>query len=139
MTTTYLLDDIETYIVADVATNYTFGTNLFAGLMPDTPDKCSVLFEYEGGAPDYVFGASNSLPAISYPHLQVVSRDTSYAGSRTDANTICALLEGIVNQTINGTFYFRIARLQDPFFMHRDKVKNRVYFACNYEVFRQPD
>lgn len=136
MATTYLLDDATMYLAANIG-GLTFGTNLFGGLLPDTPDTAVACFEYSGEAPIYVMGPQ-TLPAISQPNLHVVCRDVSYVTARAQAEGCARALEQIVNMTVNTTYYLRVARLQDPFFMHRDAVKNRVYFACNFEVMREP-
>jgi hypothetical protein len=140
--TTYLLEDMAEYIAAN--TSYVGGTNLFASLIPDDIEGLVVgIFEYQGQPPQYVMGAANPLPAISNPHLQVVVRadpmdsGDAYPNAMADATTICEALETIVNETVNGTLYFRVARLQDPFLMDRD-ARRRIYIACNYEVMRQP-
>lgn len=134
--TTYLLDDMQIYVASNVG-GLTFGTNLFVGAFPDTPDTVTALFEYSGMAPEYVMGPS-TLPAIAQPHLQVVTRDPTYPGARDQCETVARALEEICNQTVNGTYYLRVARLQDPFFMQRDAVKRRIFFACNFEIMREP-
>lgn len=136
MTTTYLLDDVTTFLTAS-AEPLTFGTNLFAGLLPDNPDSATACFEYSGIEPLYTMGPS-TLPAIAQPHLQIVARDISYTAARDSAEATARVLETVVNMALSGTNYLRIARLQDPFFMQRDTVKNRVYFACNFDVMRVP-
>ena len=42
-------------------------------------------------------------------------------------------LDGVVNQTINGTSYVRVAALQSPFFLEFDDNK-RYLFAVNFTV-----
>lgn len=139
MATTYLLDDMEVYL-SGAGLGLTFGTNFYASMLPDasdTPDTILVIFEYAGEAPEYMMGP-RSLPAISQPHLQVVTRDVNYQAARADCESATRALEAIVNTTINTTFYQRVERLQDPFFMQRDAVRNRVYFVCNFAVMRVP-
>jgi hypothetical protein len=134
--TTYLLDDMEVFL-SGAGLGLTFASNLFASMMPDEPDSVTVMYEYSGYAPEYTMGP-NSLPAIAQPHLQIVTRDVSYTSSRADCEAAARSLESICNQTVNTTYYERVARLQDPFFMKRDAVRNRVYFCCNFEVMRTP-
>lgn len=139
---TFLLDDLcQVYLPAQ-SLSLTFGTNLFAGLMPDAnnnaeiPDAVTAISEFPGEAPEYLMGPS-SLPAWTIPHIQVLSRNPSYTGARATCDAIVRALEKVVNQTINTTYYERIERLQDPFFLHRD-VNRRVFFACNMKVMRTP-
>ena len=134
--TTYFLDDMALYI----EDNSTFvgGVDLFAGLLPDDLETTAVgIFEYSGGSPVYVMGEDQHLPAWSQPNLQVIVRTS--AGYETGISTITALttsLEMVVNQYINGTWYYRIARKQDPFLMDRD-ARRRVYMVCNFDVMRK--
>jgi hypothetical protein len=136
MTTTYLLDDVGTYL-AGAGLGLVEGTNLYLGYLKDNPDSCLALFEYDGMAPMYTMGPQ-SLPAIAQPHLQIVWRDVGYVQARTGAESVTRALEQVTNQNVNGTYYERIERLQDPFFMQRDTVKYRVYFACNFGIMRTP-
>lgn len=155
----YLLDEVTTYVVntsnasiggqnpltyyASQSTQMTEGTNTFVGFVPDDPDVTTSFYEYEGRDPEYVFGAGNSLPVITRPHLQIVCRDQYYEYARDQCESVVRLLEQIVNQQLSAatgqgyTLYYRINRIQDPFLFSRDK-KRRVYFACNMDVERQP-
>lgn len=137
MTTTYLLDDMSGFLAA-AGLGLTEMVNLYASMLPDAPDMVVTLFEYAGLPPEYVMGADNPLPAISRPDLQVVARDVSYPAARATCEGATRALETICNQTINGTYYERVERNQDPFFMKRDSVRNRVYFVCNFSVMRSP-
>lgn len=135
MTThTFLLDDIAAMLSANPGNDLDSGTNLFIGLMPDQPDTATSVFEYDGSPPVYTMGPITT-PAISQPHLQIVCRDVTYIAARAQCNLLTTEIEG-ADVTYNGTYYERVARLQDPFFMHRDTVKNRVYFACNFEIMK---
>jgi hypothetical protein len=140
---TYLLDDLVIYIEAN--SSYVLGDNLFEGLMPqiattEAPDTAVSLFEYAGEPPDYVYGSS-TLPAIAHPRVQILSRSGpgvgSYALARDNCEAIVRILETITNTLVNTTWYERVARLQEPFMMHRD-AHRRTFFACNMEVFRTP-
>lgn len=134
---TYILDDLAQVFLPAAGLGLIFGTNLYAGLMPDHPDVASTLFEYPGAKPEYVMGAANPLPAIAHPRVQVVSRNPDYQAGRDVIEQIVRTLEAVCNQTINGTYYERIERLQDPFLMHRD-TSRRCFFACNVDVARTP-
>lgn len=127
-----ILEDLAVFLPTQ-SLGYTFGTNLFAQLMPDQPDALTSMFEYPGNAPEYVFGAANPQPALSHPRIQVVVRDTNPLTARSTIEAVTKKLEAVVNQTINGTYYERIERLQDPFFLHRD-AKRRSFYAVNLTV-----
>lgn len=133
--TTYLLDDLAGFLAGynAGALGLTIGVNLFKGLLPNTAGTTVALFEYPGSEPDYVMGAANPLPAVSHPRLQVLARDIAYSDGRSTVEQSVRALETIVNATINGTYYLRAARIQDPFLLHRD-ARRRTYFACNVDV-----
>lgn len=111
----------------------TLGTNLFIGRLPDSPDTCVVLYEYGGSAPDSLMGTG--LPAIQNPAVQVVVRSASYAAAETLATTCWTTLEGIVNQTLTATLYYRVSAIQSPFPLERDS-QDRIVFVQNFDVQR---
>lgn len=138
--TSYLLDDIAvTYLPNN--TPLVFGENLFASLLPDVgDDTVNSVNEYPGMKGKDVFGASNPLPAISMPKIQVISRglEEDYLTVRENAYIIWNALLLITNLSINGTLYQRVESIQsEPFFLQRDDSR-RVYFCCNYQIYRSP-
>lgn len=50
------------------------GTDLFVGRMPDSPDLCICIYEYDGIPPAETMGAH--LPVAETPRVQVVVRGT---------------------------------------------------------------
>lgn len=137
------LDEVATYIAAQSAGDaapLVWGTNLYASVLPDTdaagaatPDRCVALYEYGGAAETYTMGPA-TLPAWGSPHLQVVTRDVNYVGSRGLAQQLWKLLQQ-ANLTVAGTLWLRIEPLGQPYLLERD-VKNRVLCVANYEVNR---
>ena len=134
---TFLLDDICAVYLPTAGLSLTFGTNLFAGLLPDQPDNAVSVFEYPGEMPEYTMGP-NTLPVWSMPRAQVVVRNLSYPAGRSIIEDIARALEAMTNQTINSASYLRVERLQDPFLMHRDNSR-RVFFAVNFRIHRVPN
>jgi hypothetical protein len=139
MPVTYPLDDlVASYLPAH--SSLVFGTNLFAGLLPDAPDAASAVFEYPGGPGIDTFqdpflpGGLRTFEEVS---LQAISRDVSLQLARTTIDTIYKTLSTVVNLTINGNTYFRVVGKQPPFFLHRD-ASRRVYYAVNFYVLRRP-
>lgn len=135
--TVFMLDDMAEYLDANPANDLTSGSNLRVGLMPDQPDSTTAIFEYSGLPPTYLYGP-RTLPAISNPSLQIICRDVSYVTARAQCFLITEELEAITNLTVNGNYYERVSRKQDPFFLKRDSVRFRVYFACNFDVSFEP-
>lgn len=126
-----LLDDLGAYLGSQVA-SLTLGTNLFLGRMPDTPDTCVALYEYGGDVPLNVMG-SDALPPVEQPRLQVLVRAAGYSSARTLALECWTEIEGILNESLSGTLYHRVAANQSPFPLERDS-QDRVIWAQNFRV-----
>ena len=124
------LDHVCSYV--DGATAFTESTNLFKGLMPETPDTCVTLYETPGRQPSEQMG--NSQGGTERPNLQVISRASDYVTARTNAQTVWNALRLVTEQTLSGVRYLRIQPLQSPFLLNRDDNQRvRVAFNCMVE------
>lgn len=132
-----VLEDMIVFLTG-AGLGFTLGTNLHASIIPDSPDSVVAIFEYAGQPPDYVFGG-RTLPAFSKPHVQVVTRGAAEDGltPRTTIESVGRALEGIINQTINGTYYERVERVAEPSLLERD-VNRRALWVWNFAVTRTP-
>ena len=126
-----LLDDVGTYLAGQVG-SLTLGTNLFLGRMPDEPDTCVALFEYGGDAPVNTMG-SDAMPPVEQPRIQILTRASGYSSARTLAISCFAALEAVLNESLSGTRYHRVAANQSPFPLERDS-RDRVVWAQNFRV-----
>jgi len=125
-----LLDDVATFV--DTSTALTVGTDLFKGLMPDTPDACVALYETPGEMALEMGGGST--PTVERPHLQVISRAADYVTARNNSQTVHNAIRGVTDQTLSGRRYLRIQPLQDPYMMGRDENRRvKVVFNCSVE------
>ena len=117
--------DIKSYLVdAGQSTSL-----LRLGRLPPDPDDAVALIAYTGLRPEFVHnvaGISRDRPA-----LQVLVRSKVYATAQATAQAIYELLAGLVNETINTTFYQRCEPLGSPFLMNRD-ANERAIIAANY-------
>jgi hypothetical protein len=88
----------------------TLGTNIFLSLMPDTPDVCIAVYEYEGLPPLDTFGASVTV-ALDRPSIQVMTRASrnDYVTGRDKAVDVRNSLAKISNQSLSGIQILRIA------------------------------
>jgi len=129
-----VLDDLGVFV--ETAALATVGTNLFLGHMPETPSVCCAFLEYGGDAPmrNQSEGAARS-GALSgeKPRIQLLCRNTSYPTGHALIRSMATALDGVVNQTINGVFYIRIAAMQPPFLIEMDDNK-RYVFAVNFSI-----
>lgn len=107
-TTSTILEAVGAHIDANNAT-LTLGTNLTYGYMPETPDLCVAVYEYQGIPPLATFG--NQAFEIDRPSIQVVVRASKndYPAARNLAQDLRILLAAVVDTSINGLRVVRLA------------------------------
>lgn len=107
-TTATILEAVGTYIDSNDAT-LTVGTNIHYGYMPESPDLCVAIYEYQGQAPMATFGASAF--EVDRPSVQVVVRapKDDYPAARNLAQDLRILLAAVTDTTINGLRVVRLA------------------------------
>ncbi len=105
-----VLESVGNYIDTNSA-DLTLGTNLFLSKMPESPDFCVAVFEYEGLPPIETFGSSGF--SVDRPSLQIMVRATreDYVTARDKAATLRNLISGISNTTISDIGILRVASL----------------------------
>lgn len=93
----------------DANSSLTLGVNLFLSKMPQTPDACVAIFEYEGMPPIENFGSSGY--SISRPSIQVMVRGAreDYVGARDLAETLRASVSSISNTILSSVGILRVA------------------------------
>lgn len=127
-----ILDEIAAYI----ATNGhgTVGTTIFKGRMPEAPADAIALHEYGGGSPDFTHDSDT--PIMESPRVQVMVRHSSYSTGRTLIEAIYRDLCRVHNQSLSGTYYYRLIPQQSPFYLRRDE-NERVEFTVNFQANKQ--
>lgn len=109
-------------------------TNLFLAKMPDSPDLCVTIFEYEGFAPMEVFG--NTPYAVDQPRVQIIVRaardDYKAAWDKLDA--VRQLVSNLTDITISGTKILRVASLGSSIPLGLDD-KDRPRLTTNFQAF----
>lgn len=111
----------------------TLGTDLFKGLLPDTPDACVALIETGGQASEHALGSAVGAPAWEAPSFQVICRAgrRDYSTARIKANDVFKKLDGLVNTTLSSVRYFSIFAIQAPFSLPRDdQERPLLVFNC---------
>lgn len=136
-----LLDEIAVKLQA--LSVGTVGVDLFKGVMPETPDACTAVFEYGGRMPTFGFGTAG----VDYesPSVQVLCRGVKddYQTPRDLAETAYQGLAAVEAETLTsdstGTsaFYHWIHPIQCPFCLDRD-ANGRVLFAFNCAIDKEP-
>lgn len=127
--------------VIETAGLATSGTNLFAGGLPPDPVLCCALIEYGGEPPirtQNEGAAHSSAQGGEQPRFQLLCRAATYSTGRSLIQQIWHVLDAIVNEEIQGTFYQRVAALQSPFLLERD-ANDRWIFICNFTASKETD
>ena len=66
------------------STLLTVGTNVFAHLLPDSPNTAVAVYEAPSVAPEYVWGST--APWVHHARVRIVARSTSVATARARAD-----------------------------------------------------
>ena len=112
----------------------TQGTNLFLAKMPDSPDLCVTLYEYEGSFPTEHFGGNPY--DVDQPRIQVVCRAArdDYPTARDKVHAIRGLLADLTDITISSTKILRVASLGAYVPLGLDE-KDRPRIAANFQCY----
>lgn len=129
-----VLEALGAYIDTNRA-DLTIGTNLFLSKMPDTPDVCVCIYEYQGSAPVMTFGSTPI--EIDRPSVQIsvrAARD-DYATARDLAQALRTLVSGIVNVTSSNVVLKRIEPTGSFYPLSVDQLERpRVVFNMDCHV-----
>lgn len=105
--------------------------DLFLGTRPDKPPKITCLYEYPGGAPEYV--QDQQLPVAEKPQLQVVTRAKTYEEAHDQAWRVWRALAVVTNATLGTTYYRSIRPNGSPAVLLRDS-DDRVLMFFNASI-----
>lgn len=112
------------------------GVTIFKGILPPEPNFAIQVFDSGGDDPAFPMGAGIA-GVIEQPRLQILVRSDDPLQARVVAWNIWKDLSLVCNETVNGTYYLRIAPRQSPFMIENDDAE-RTRIVCNYEAARQP-
>jgi len=87
------------------------GTDLFLGMMPNSPDECVALYEYSGAAPLEVLVSDDA--TLERPSIQVMTRAgrNDYPTARTLMANVRDALTAITDDTISDVRFLRVHSL----------------------------
>jgi Bacteriophage minor capsid protein len=130
-----VLEAVGDYLAANG--HGTLGTDLFLGRMPETPDLCRAVYEYEGAPPVETMGAAAT--AVDKPRIQVLCRGgrDDYPAARDEAQEIRALLGAVASVTLSGIVVLRIRPLGSVNSLGPDG-NDRPLVTVNFEAFVLP-
>lgn len=104
-----------------------FGTDLFIGVLPDSPNNVVILND-PGGMPQLRYG-------MERPSLQVFVRNKDYTSGYDLVKDIKYYLHEKNNETWNSTRYISIMNRSEIAFLGQDE-KNRFEWSVNFLIHR---
>lgn len=124
----YLLDDIAQFLVEREICEG-LAVDIFTDKLPDAPDNCYAIFEYDG-LPE--------MPWESAVHrnVQIICRGTTASIAKANATSVHNLIKESLDETGRIDFNSRFTQTtlrQTPFKVDEDE-KNRVVFGFNLGV-----
>jgi len=123
-------EDIKDFLLDDSSLALTFGTDLFVGYTPDSPD--AVVGVYDSGGDGIEMDYTYERPSVQ---VRIRGDKGAYRAAQMRGQAIRDYLKGIVNQTKNSARYLAIWPKGDVLFIGRDE-KNRPMFSVNFTAHR---
>jgi len=122
--------DIKDFLVT--ALIGTFGTDLWIGNMPSSPDASVLVSDASGFKPE-------SRYTWDRPGIKILVRaaEGGYENAYNKAGAVKTALHGQVNVVVNSTVYKCIVAAHEPMYLGEDK-ENRPLFSINFEAQRTP-
>lgn len=132
-----LMTDLAMHVEAYSQVGLTQGLNLFGGVLPDGSDNAVALLRFAGPPPEYVFG--RAAPSREFYGVQCLVRHADYATGELWAFDAYAVLQSIVNTTINnGPRVVECKPSNAPAFVgYTDD--GLCLFSANFELSIEPD
>lgn len=130
-----ILDDII-YYLSGAAIGLTSGTNLFASVMPDAPDRACGVYEAGGYSPIHAMSGSAGSALVERPRVQVITRAGNYQAARQLAQNVFQSLDGLTNAVINNTNYLLLSAVASPAAMGLDST-GRHRIVINFDVIKK--
>jgi len=127
-------EDIKDMLEAESALAFTFGTDLFIGKEPATPDNCVTLFDTGGMPPQLTLTGQGE--DYFYPSIQVRVRNRAYMTGWLLAENIREALHGRAQETWNGTLYTLVHCSSGPAFLDWDD-NGRARIVINFLIQRR--
>lgn len=125
-------DDIKSLLVDESSLDLTFGTNLFIGKEPSSPDNTVTIYDTGGEPPDLIFSGNSG---YERPSVQIRVRNNKYEMGWELINDIKNTLHGLGPIIIDNTTYTLIECVFDPSFLVRDE-NDRVIFVTTIDMQR---
>jgi len=125
-------EDIKDMLVADDSLSFTFGTNLFIGREPATPNEVTTIFHTMGYTPQMTYGSEY----YEYPSAQIRVRANDYTTGYATIEGIKSSLHGRAGETWNGAYYAVVYCANGPALLDYDD-NGRPRFIININLQRR--
>ncbi len=121
--------DMKDYLLAPSESTFVLGTNLFIGMLPETPDAAVCLFDTSG--------SSAELFDIFNPTVQILVRGKQgkYAEAYDKAAEVVGTFHTLANTELGGTEYLSFWKMTDIGHVGND-TKGRPIFSCSLRIKR---
>lgn len=125
--------DIKDILEGESSLGLVFGTNLFIGKEPSTPDDTVSLYDSPGYA---TMCTLDQVGDYFFPSVQVIVRNTSYLAGVNLAQDIVTTLHARAGERWGGTLYTAVRCVGGPYLMDYD-ANNRPRFVINFDIQRR--
>ena len=125
--------DIKDMLEAESSLGLTFGTDLFIGREPTTPNDCVTIFDTPGRGPELLIGNASN---YNYPSIQIRVRDANYLDGWNLIDGIKVALHGRGPETWNAATYTLIECTTEPALLDWDE-NYRCRFIVNFDIQRK--
>ena len=111
--------------------------DVFVNIMPQTPQKCVVVYDVAGRSPEFTFDGAK----FRKPSIQITTRDYKYDDSYSLITNVISYLEQLEGTTYGNIQFIQIEQTTDIFsYDYQDEYNNMLKcFAVNFnlEIFKQ--
>lgn len=127
--------DIVEILNNESSISLTTAVNLFYGRMPISPQDVAVVYDTPGAPPLLQYIQTRSNYQRGSFHIRV--RHTNYDAGMAIMEEIQAVLHGLGQLTVNGSYYTLIEAVNSPHQNHYDE-NDRVVLSQSYSLQRRP-
>jgi hypothetical protein len=125
--------DIKDMLVDDSDLELIYGTNLFVGKEPSSPNNTVTIFDTYGYGPQLTLDKTGD---YYYQSIQIRVRNTSYVSAMELGQNIVDSLHSRAGERWSGTLYTLIKNINGPAILDYDE-NNRVHIIMNFNLQRR--
>ena len=126
--------------IAGIIKNYLVSkgvTYTYVNIMPQTPQKCVVVYDVAGRSPEFTFDGAK----FRKPSIQITTRDYKYDDSYSLISNVISYLEELEGTMYSNVQFIQVEQTTDIFsYDYQDEYNNMLKcFVVNFnlEIFKQ--